>query len=307
MNPEVPMWPVATAVVRADGTATLEVHGDSRRVEAPAGRDVRDELIDLVARDLALPLGYNRYVRLNTTDPDGSVGVIGVNHAGDVVAISRTPPPVERRRRGLLLRRPSNPPPPPLFDDRAERAENTLAAPGAEETGRERRPRRRGVGGLVTRRPAQTAVAAVAAVAVLALGVVGFRAATSTSSPGTTVAGAVSPTLADLHHAVIAESEAIAKREAAAARQKAQAAQRAKARRIAAQRKAAQRRKAAAARRRAQQAAQRRATPTPAPRRTTPQPSYTPPRSSSPPRRSTAPAPKPTPRPAPSPAQEFGP
>lgn len=87
----VPSWPVAEATVNPDGTATLTLNGQDRAINAATPAAARAELVQLVRDELALDLG--RPVRLRTTDPDGSQGLLAVAPDGSVTDLAPTRQP----------------------------------------------------------------------------------------------------------------------------------------------------------------------------------------------------------------------
>jgi MinD-like ATPase involved in chromosome partitioning or flagellar assembly len=87
---DVPTWPVAQAAVFADGSASLTIHNSERRVSPADPSKVRAELVRLVRKELAAELG--RPVRLHTSDPDGTEGVIAIAPDGEVWELSRGRP-----------------------------------------------------------------------------------------------------------------------------------------------------------------------------------------------------------------------
>jgi MinD-like ATPase involved in chromosome partitioning or flagellar assembly len=91
VDPQIPNWPLAEAVVHDDGSATLTIGGKQQPVAADDPGSARRELIRLVREQLAAELG--RPVRLHTVDPDGSEGQLAVAPDGSVTQLSvRTRP-----------------------------------------------------------------------------------------------------------------------------------------------------------------------------------------------------------------------
>jgi MinD-like ATPase involved in chromosome partitioning or flagellar assembly len=91
VDPQIPNWPIAEAVVHADGSATLTIGGKQQPVTAGDPATARGELVRLVRDQLAAELG--RPVRLHTVDPDGSEGQLAVAPDGSVTELSvRTRP-----------------------------------------------------------------------------------------------------------------------------------------------------------------------------------------------------------------------
>jgi MinD-like ATPase involved in chromosome partitioning or flagellar assembly len=83
---EVPTWPVAAATVRLDGSATLNMNGADREIDAENPAAARAEIRRIVAEELAGEL--DRPVRLSTTDPDGSEGLVAIGPDGSVTELS---------------------------------------------------------------------------------------------------------------------------------------------------------------------------------------------------------------------------
>ncbi len=91
VDPQIPNWPIAEAVVHADGSATLTIAGKQQPITARDPATARGELVQLVRDQLATELG--RPVRLHTVDPDGSEGQLAVAPDGSVTELSvRTRP-----------------------------------------------------------------------------------------------------------------------------------------------------------------------------------------------------------------------
>ena len=86
LDSAVPAWPVADATVHADGTARLTIHGAERPLTAADPGAARAELVRLVRDELAAELG--RPVRLRTTDPDGTEGLLAVAPDGVVTELA---------------------------------------------------------------------------------------------------------------------------------------------------------------------------------------------------------------------------
>src|SRR5215213_2600384 len=86
VEPAVPAWPLADATVHADGTARLTINGTERPLSAPDPDTARAELVRLVRDELAAELG--RPVRLRTTDPDGTEGLVAVAPDGQVTELA---------------------------------------------------------------------------------------------------------------------------------------------------------------------------------------------------------------------------
>jgi hypothetical protein len=105
---EVPSWPVASAVIYEDGTATLTIHNTEYPIQAHSPHAARREIISIVARDLAAEL--RRPVRLGTLDPDGSQGLLAVHPDGAITELAVREPSVAssnapRRARRSTARR----------------------------------------------------------------------------------------------------------------------------------------------------------------------------------------------------------
>src|SRR3954449_106288 len=86
LEPAVPAWPLADATVHADGSARLTINGAERPLSASDPETARAELVRLVRDELAAELG--RPVRLRTTDPDGTEGLVAVAPDGSVTELT---------------------------------------------------------------------------------------------------------------------------------------------------------------------------------------------------------------------------
>lgn len=127
---EVPAWPVVAIDLRTDG----HVRVDDETVPVPAGADMRQTAVDVVAATAAL---IGRPVRAEAREPDGTVWPLVVTPDGQVLSAgaARRPPPATKRRgfRGGVLRRVSPEPPagpPPLTTPTAGAAAPPAVPPG---------------------------------------------------------------------------------------------------------------------------------------------------------------------------------
>src|SRR4051794_18782580 len=129
VDSQIPNWPIAEAVVHADGSATLTIGGTQQAVAGHDPAAARSELVRLVREQLAVEL--RRPVRLRTVDPDGSEGQLAIAPDGTVSELSaRTRPRV-----AATPAPPTAAPPEPPQLHVAEAAGPPVPAPYAGERG----------------------------------------------------------------------------------------------------------------------------------------------------------------------------